>query len=103
MKPEQDQRLLDPLVGRALLPEQSGPVAEHPPVGRATATLASLKKYLVREIGEARTREEHYRIGGFKNQLNYNDGQKDALIGTLKWLEWNESEESRAANAQDQR
>lgn len=65
------------------------PVACPPPVGRATATLASLKKYLVREIGEARTRQEHYRIGGFKNQLNYNDGQKDALIGTLKWLEWN--------------
>jgi len=38
MKKEQpNARLLDPLVGRARRPKQSGTVAEHPPVGRETA------------------------------------------------------------------
>jgi hypothetical protein len=37
MKTTQDERALDPLVGRAELSEQGGPVGVHPPVGRETA------------------------------------------------------------------
>ena len=53
MKSQPDNRLLDPLVGRANTTEQSGPAAEQPPVGRATAALAGLQEALVSRMHEA--------------------------------------------------
>jgi hypothetical protein len=73
---KQNKRLLDPLVGRARHPKQSGPVAGQPPVGRETA---ALKQAIEKEFAEARAQARQYDVL---------DGRRKWMWGYLSALDW---------------